>query len=276
MPKQHTPRSRHPKPRRIPHGAPRETCEYCGAPFSNVAMHLSQKSSCRKKSIAAGILQEQNLRDNPPPEEIDPFEPFSDHEPDIPVEDQPVRERDWEGDMEMLDQLQQLRDQELHDPVVISLEEALDTVLFPDDDPASDAVDPHELPAGNPSPDPAPDPVDDPVHSIPHEHVSEPPPSVAYVLDYPQEKRAGKPIGKKDPKTKDYKKWDSDYTTWKKEWSKEHKQKAGVYAPFKSELDWRFSEWVRTQCPGTNVINSLLGLPGVSKFALISILMVNH
>lgn len=43
---------------------------------------------------------------------------------------------------------------------------------------------------------------------------------------------------------------------------------ANIYAPFASEMDWRIADWVVKDNIGHNLLNRLLGIPGVSLFVL--------
>jgi hypothetical protein len=48
------------------------------------------------------------------------------------------------------------------------------------------------------------------------------------------------------------------------EYAKKLNGKGNIWAPFKSELDWRLARWAKKRGPGSNSFTELLDIPGVS------------
>ena len=63
---------------------------------------------------------------------------------------------------------------------------------------------------------------------------------------------------------------DLEATPSNKQYSTEIRAHENLYAPFPSELDWKFARWVKLRGPGSTSVIELMAIEGVSLIYLIT------
>lgn len=86
-----------------------------------------------------------------------------------------------------------------------------------------------------------------PISNLPSVQTSRP-----HIVRYPN-RQAGAPVAGKEAGNSDH-----------EEYHRNLKGGGNIWAPFKSELDWRLARWAKMRGPGSTAFTELLDIPGVS------------